>query len=54
MLKVALTVNFDASGWRGTDEHLDNRMADCSPRSLCAIADLPRLLKLFEKLSIAD
>jgi NAD(P)-dependent dehydrogenase (short-subunit alcohol dehydrogenase family)/peptidoglycan/xylan/chitin deacetylase (PgdA/CDA1 family) len=54
-LKVAWSVDFDAvSGWLGTGAHPDNTTADYSAGYFSAIVGVPRLLKLFRKLGIAD
>ncbi|KAL1952825.1 hypothetical protein VTO42DRAFT_4130 [Malbranchea cinnamomea] len=54
-VKVVLTIDFDAvSGWLGTGAHSDNVLADYSAGFFAAKVGVPRLLKLFKKLSIAD
>jgi len=54
-LMVAWTVDFDAvSGWLGTGANPDNNTADYSAGYFSAIAGMPRLLKLFKKLGMAD
>jgi peptidoglycan/xylan/chitin deacetylase (PgdA/CDA1 family) len=54
-IKLAISVDFDAvSGWLGTGAHPDNSTADYSAGYLSALAGVPRLLKLFTRLGIAD
>ena len=54
-IKVALSVDFDAvSGWLGTGSHPDNNMADYSAGIFSGRVGVPRLLKLFNKLGVAD
>jgi len=54
-VKIALSVDFDAvSGWLGTGAHPDNNLADYSAGFFSARVGVPRLLKLFKKLGIAD
>ena len=54
-IKVALSVDFDAiSGWLGTGAHPDNNMADFSAGIFSGAVGVPRLLKLFKKLGLAD
>lgn len=54
-IKIALSVDFDAvSGWLGTGAHPDNNLADYSAGFFSARVGVPRLLKLFKKLGIAD
>lgn len=54
-IKVALSVDFDAvSGWLGTGSHPDNNMADYSAGIFSGAIGVPRLVKLFQKLGVAD
>lgn len=54
-IKIAWSVDFDAvSGWLGTGKHPDNTTADYSAGYFSALVGVPRLLKLFRKLGIAD
>ncbi|KAH9810105.1 polysaccharide deacetylase family protein [Teratosphaeria destructans] len=54
-LKVAWSVDFDAiSGWLGTGAHPDNNPADYSQGYFSGLVGVPRLLKLFKKLGLAD
>ena len=54
-VRIALSVDFDAvSGWLGTGKHPDNNMADYSQGIFAGKVGVPRLLKLFKKLGIAD
>lgn len=54
-IKLAISVDFDAvSGWLGTGTHPDNSTSDYSAGYLSALAGVPRLLKLFTRLGIAD
>ena len=54
-IKLAISVDFDAvSGWLGTGAHPDNSTSDYSAGYLSALAGVPRLLKLFTRLGIAD
>jgi NAD(P)-dependent dehydrogenase (short-subunit alcohol dehydrogenase family) len=54
-VKLAISIDFDAvSGWLGTGAHPDNSTSDYSAGYLSALAGVPRLLKLFTRLDIAD
>ncbi|MCJ1288132.1 hypothetical protein MMC26_007487 [Xylographa opegraphella] len=54
-IKVALSVDFDAvSGWLGTGKHPENNMADYSAGIFAGKVGVVRLVKLFQKLGIAD
>lgn len=54
-IKLAISIDFDAvSGWLGTSAHPDNSTSDYSAGYLSAHVGVPRLLKLFNKLGIAD
>lgn len=54
-VKVALSVDFDAvSGWLGTGSHPDNNMADYSAGIFSGAIGVPRLVKLFKKLGLAN
>ncbi|EME38581.1 hypothetical protein DOTSEDRAFT_29606 [Dothistroma septosporum NZE10] len=54
-LLIAWSIDFDAvSGWLGTGQHPNNSTADYSAGYFSAHVGVPRLLKLFEKLQIAD
>ena len=54
-IKVALSVDFDAvSGWLGTGSHPDNNMADYSAGIFSGAIGVPRLVKLFKKLGLAE
>jgi hypothetical protein len=54
-IKLAISIDFDAvSGWLGTGAHPSNSTADYSAGYLSALAGVPRLLKLFTRLGIAD
>ena len=53
--KLAISVDFDAvSGWLGTGAHPDNSTSDYSTGYQSAHVGVPRLLKLFTRLGIAD
>lgn len=54
-IKVAWSIDFDAiSGWLGTGANPKNSTADYSAGYFSASVGVPRLLKLFKKLGIAD
>ncbi|KAI9782559.1 MAG: hypothetical protein M1839_004803 [Geoglossum umbratile] len=54
-IRILLTVDFDAiSGYLGTGAHKDNNLADYSAGVFAGQVGAPRLLKLFQKLKIAD
>ena len=54
-IRMALSVDFDAlSGWLGTGKHPDNNMADYSQGFFAGKVGAPRLVRLFQKLGIAD
>ncbi|OCK81745.1 polysaccharide deacetylase family protein-like protein [Lepidopterella palustris CBS 459.81] len=54
-IKLLISVDFDAvSGWLGTGASSDNNLADYSSGYFSANVGVPRLLKLFKKLGIAD
>ncbi|KAK3110660.1 hypothetical protein LTR53_014824 [Teratosphaeriaceae sp. CCFEE 6253] len=54
-IKIAFSVDFDAvSGWLGTGAHPANSTADISQGYFSGLVGVPRLLKLFTKLGIAD
>lgn len=54
-IKLAISVDFDAiSGWLGTGAHPDNGTSDYSSGYFSAQVGVPRLLKLFSRLGIAD
>lgn len=54
-IKLAISVDFDAvSGWLGTGAHPDNSTSDYSTGYQSAHVGVPRLLKLFTRLGIAD
>lgn len=54
-IKVAISVDFDAvSGWLGTGASPENNLSDYSSGYFSAYVGVPRLLKLFIKLGIAD
>jgi NAD(P)-dependent dehydrogenase (short-subunit alcohol dehydrogenase family)/peptidoglycan/xylan/chitin deacetylase (PgdA/CDA1 family) len=54
-IKLAISVDFDAvSGWLGTGTHPDNSTSDYSTGYQSAHVGVPRLLKLFARLGIAD
>jgi len=54
-IKLAISVDFDAvSGWLGTGSHPDNNTSDYSSGYQSAHVGVPRLLKLFTRLGIAD
>jgi len=54
-IKIAWSVDFDAvSGWLGTGAHPNNSTADYSAGYFSGLVGVPRLLKLFKKLGIAD
>jgi NAD(P)-dependent dehydrogenase (short-subunit alcohol dehydrogenase family)/peptidoglycan/xylan/chitin deacetylase (PgdA/CDA1 family) len=54
-IKLAISVDFDAvSGWLGTGCHPDNNTSDYSTGYQSAHVGVPRLLKLFTRLGIAD
>ena len=52
---LAISIDFDAvSGWLGTGSHPDNTTSDYSSGYQSAHVGVPRLLKLFARLGIAD
>ncbi|KAH0539041.1 hypothetical protein FGG08_004387 [Glutinoglossum americanum] len=54
-IRVLLTIDFDAlSGYLGTGTHPDNNLADYSAGIFAGQVGAPRLLKLFQRLKIAD
>lgn len=54
-VQIALSVDFDAvSAWLGTGGHPDNTMADYSSGMFAGTVGVPRLVRLFQKLGIAD
>lgn len=54
-VQIALSVDFDAvSAWLGTGGHPDNTMADYSAGIFAGRVGVPRLIRLFQKLGIAD
>ncbi|KAK3629177.1 hypothetical protein LTR56_018186 [Elasticomyces elasticus] len=54
-IKIALSVDFDAvSGWLGTGAHPNNSTADYSQGYFSGLVGVPRLLKLFKRLGIAN
>lgn len=54
-VQIALSVDFDAiSAWLGTGGHPDNTMADYSAGISAGRVGVPRLVRLFQKLGIAD
>lgn len=54
-IKIAWSVDFDAvSAWLGTGKHPDNNTNDISSGYMAGIVGVPRLLKLFKKLGIAE
>jgi len=54
-IKIAISVDFDAvSGWLGTGASPENNLSDYSSGYFSAYVGVPRLLKLFIKLGIAD
>ena len=54
-IRMALSVDFDAlSGWLGTGKHPDNNMADYSQGFFAGKVGAPRLVRLFQKLGIAN
>lgn len=54
-IKIAISVDFDAvSGWLGTGASPENNLSDYSSGYFSAYIGVPRLLKLFIKLGIAD
>lgn len=54
-IKVTISVDFDAvSGWLGTGQSPENNLADYSAGYFSALVGVPRLLRLFKKLGIAD
>ena len=54
-IRIALSVDFDAiSGWLGTGKHPDNNMADYSQGFFAGKVGAPRLVRLFQKLGIAE
>ena len=54
-IRVAWSIDFDAvSGWLGTGFHPKNITADYSQGYFSAHVGVPRLLKLFKRLGIAD
>ncbi|KAF2673789.1 polysaccharide deacetylase [Microthyrium microscopicum] len=54
-IKILISVDFDAvSGWLGTGSSPENNMADYSTGVFAARVGVPRLLKLFDRLHIAN
>lgn len=54
-IKIAWSIDFDAvSGWLGTGKHENNSTSDYSAGYFSATTGVPRLLKLFHELKIAD
>ncbi|KAL8807245.1 MAG: hypothetical protein Q9200_004742 [Gallowayella weberi] len=54
-VRIALSVDFDAiSGHLGTGKHPDNNMADYSQGIFAGKVGTPRLVKLFQKLGLAE
>jgi peptidoglycan/xylan/chitin deacetylase (PgdA/CDA1 family) len=54
-LKISWSIDFDAvSGWLGTGKHPNNSAADYSQGYFSALQGVPRLLKMFRGLGIAD
>lgn len=54
-VKLAISIDFDAvSGWLGTGAHPNNSTSDYSAGYLSALVGVPRLLKLFKRLGIAE
>jgi NAD(P)-dependent dehydrogenase (short-subunit alcohol dehydrogenase family)/peptidoglycan/xylan/chitin deacetylase (PgdA/CDA1 family) len=54
-IKLAISIDFDAvSGWLGTGAHPDNSTSDYSTGYQSAHVGVPRLIKLFTRLGIAD
>jgi peptidoglycan/xylan/chitin deacetylase (PgdA/CDA1 family) len=54
-IKIAISIDFDAvSGWLGTGASPENTLSDYSTGFFSAQVGVPRLLKLFSKLGIAD
>ncbi|KAF2809689.1 polysaccharide deacetylase family protein-like protein [Mytilinidion resinicola] len=54
-IKIAVSIDFDAvSGWLGTGTSLENNLSDYSSGFFSALVGVPRLLKLFKRLGIAD
>lgn len=54
-IKICITCDFDAvSGHLGTGQHPDNNMNDYSAGFFSARVGVPRLLKLFTRLGVAD
>jgi peptidoglycan/xylan/chitin deacetylase (PgdA/CDA1 family) len=54
-LKILISVDFDAvSGWLGTGYSPENTLSDYSTGFFAARVGVPRLLKLFNRLGIAD
>jgi peptidoglycan/xylan/chitin deacetylase (PgdA/CDA1 family) len=54
-LKILVSVDFDAvSGWLGTGASPENTLSDYSTGFFAARVGVPRLLKLFKRLSISD
>ncbi|KAI5359915.1 Putative NodB domain, glycoside hydrolase/deacetylase, beta/alpha-barrel [Septoria linicola] len=54
-IKIAWSIDFDAvSGWLGTGQNDKNTTSDYSSGYFSATTGVPRLLKLFKKLDIAD
>jgi hypothetical protein len=53
--KIAISVIFDAvSGWLGTGPPPENNLSDYSSGFFSAHVGVPKLLKLFKRLGIAD
>ncbi|KAF2491071.1 polysaccharide deacetylase family protein-like protein [Lophium mytilinum] len=54
-IKIAVSIDFDAvSGWLGTGTSPENNLSDYSSGFFSALVGVPRLLKLFKRLEIAD
>ncbi|PLB48236.1 polysaccharide deacetylase family protein [Aspergillus steynii IBT 23096] len=54
-IRVTISIDLDAvSGWLGTGQHPDNILADYSTGFFAARVGVPRLLRMLQKLNLAD
>lgn len=54
-IKIAWSIDFDAiSGWLGTGAHPDNNTSDYSAGYFSGLVGVPRLLRVLERLDLAD
>ncbi|KAK7431325.1 hypothetical protein QQZ08_002096 [Neonectria magnoliae] len=54
-IKILVSIDFDAvSGWLGTGSHPDNTLSDYACGIFAGQVGVPRMLRLFKRLGIAD